>query len=85
MRWTEKLVPQTVKEYFEREVKPHVPHAWIDEKKTDDKDGEEGIVGYEINFTRYFYEFKPLRPLEDIKADIMALEAETEGILKEIL
>lgn len=61
-----KLIPQTIDEYFEREVKPHLPHAWIDEKKTK--------TGYEINFTKYFYEFKPLRPLADIKADILALE-----------
>ncbi|KXK39163.1 MAG: N-6 DNA methylase [Bacteroidetes bacterium OLB9] len=60
------LVPQTIEEYFEREVKPHLPEAWIDETKTK--------VGYEINFTKYFYEFKPLRSLEEIKADILALE-----------
>ena len=60
------LVPQTIKEYFEREVTPHIPYAWIDKKKTK--------VGYEINFTKYFYEFKPLRSLADIKVDILALE-----------
>lgn len=60
------LVPQTIEEYFEREVKPHLPNAWIDETKTK--------IGYEINFTKYFYEFKPLRPLDQIKADILALE-----------
>jgi type I restriction enzyme M protein len=43
------LKPQTTKEYFKREVTPHIPEAWIDEKKTK--------VGYEINFTKYFYEF----------------------------
>jgi len=66
-----------IDEYFEREVKPHVPDAWMDRKK--DK------VGYEINFTKYFYEYTPLRPIEEIKADILALEKETEGLLKEIL
>lgn len=66
-----KLVPQTIEEYFEREVKPHLPNAWIDHSKTK--------TGYEINFTKYFYEFKPLRPLKDIKAEIMALE---EKVLK---
>lgn len=60
------LAPQTIEEYFEREVKPHLPTAWIDETKTK--------IGYEINFTKYFYEFKPLRSLADIKADILALE-----------
>ena len=66
-----------VDEYFEREVKPHVADAWMDRSK--DK------VGYEISFTKYFYEYKPLRALDEIKADIMALEGETEGLLKEIL
>lgn len=61
---------QTIEEYFEREVKPHLPNAWIDETKTK--------IGYEINFTKYFYEFKPLRPLEEIKAEILALEEKSE-------
>jgi len=61
-----KLVPQTIDDYFEAEVKPHLPEAWIDHSKTK--------IGYEINFTKYFYEFKPLRPLMDIRADILALE-----------
>lgn len=68
---------ESVDEYFEREVLPHVPDAWMDRGK--DK------VGYEISFTKYFYKYKPLRPLEDIKRDILALEGETEGLLKEIL
>jgi type I restriction enzyme M protein len=42
-------------------------------------------IGYEINFTKYFYKYEPLRPLSDIKKDILALEEETEGLLKEIL
>ncbi len=71
------LVPQTFEEYFEREVKPHLPLAWIDKSKTK--------VGYEINFTKYFYEFKPLRPLADIKADILALEEKTLKLEKTVL
>ncbi|MGI6319973.1 MAG: type I restriction-modification system subunit M [Bacteroidales bacterium] len=63
------LVPQTIEEYFEEEVLPHLPEAWIDHSKTK--------IGYEINFTKYFYEFKPLRPLAKIKADILALEEKT--------
>jgi len=63
--------------YFRREVLPHVPDAWIDEKKTK--------VGYEINFTKYFYKYKPLRSLSEIRADILALEGETEGLLQEVL
>ena len=73
-----KLIPQSIEEYFEREVKPHMPDAWIDEKKTK--------TGYEINFTKYFYEFKPLRTLAEIKADILALEEsslELEKTIKE--
>ncbi len=68
---------QDVDEYFAREVLPHVPDAWMD--RNADK------TGYEVNFTKYFYKYKPLRPLSDIKADILALENETEGLLKEIL
>ncbi|HHH50224.1 MAG TPA: SAM-dependent DNA methyltransferase [Saprospiraceae bacterium] len=71
------LVPQTIEEYFKREVKPHLPEAWIDEKKTK--------VGYEINFTKYFYEFKPLRSLDEIKADILALEEKTLETAKTVL
>jgi type I restriction enzyme M protein len=66
-----------VDEYFDREVKPHAADAWMDRSK--DK------VGYEISFTKYFYEYKPLRALKEIKADILALEGETEGLLKEIM
>lgn len=68
---------QDIDEYFAKEVLPHVPDAWMDREK--DK------IGYEINFTKYFYKYKPLRPLEEIKKDILALENETEGLLKEIL
>jgi type I restriction enzyme M protein len=72
-----KLQKQTIEEYFHREVLPHVPEAWIDETKTK--------TGYEINITKYFYEFKPLRSLEEIRRDILALEQETEGMIREIL
>ena len=68
---------EDVDEYFKREVLPHVPDAWMDRSKD--------RVGYEINFTKYFYKYTPLRSLDEIKADILALEAETEGLLKEIL
>ena len=71
------LVPQTIEEYFEAEVKPHLPEAWIDESKTK--------TGYEINFTKYFYEFKPLRSLSEIKADILELEERTFGRAHQVL
>ena len=63
--------------YFEREVLPHVPDAWIDEEKTK--------IGYEIPFTRHFYKYKPLRPLAEIEAEIRTLEAEIQGMLGEVL
>jgi len=72
-----KLKKQTIEEYFEREVKPHVPSSWIDESKTK--------TGYEINFTKYFYEFKPLRSLAEIRKDILALEKETEGLIEKVI
>ncbi|MDD4593462.1 MAG: N-6 DNA methylase, partial [Parabacteroides sp.] len=72
-----KLVPQTIEEYFEAEVKPHLPEAWIDGSKTK--------TGYEINFTKYFYEFKPLRSLSEIKADILELEERTFGRAHKVL
>jgi type I restriction enzyme M protein len=78
LRDTEKIpLKDNIEAYFKREVLPHVSDAWMDRSK--DK------VGYEISFTKYFYEYKPLRSLEDIKADILAMDAETEGLLGEIL
>jgi len=65
---------RTVEEYFETEVLPYVPDAWIEETYTDEADGKVGRVGYEINFNRYFYEYTPPRPLEEIEADIREVE-----------
>lgn len=64
-------------DYMKREVLPHVPDAWIDDAKTN--------IGYEINFTKYFYQYKPLRSLGDIRRDIMAIEQETDGLLKDVI
>lgn len=61
---------QSIYDYFEREVKPHVPDAWIDEGKCDELDGEVGIVGFEIPFNRHFYVFEPPRPLAEIDRDL---------------
>ena len=63
---------ESIHDYFEREVKPHVLDAWIDESKCDEQDGEVGIVGFEIPFNRHFYVFKPPRPLDEIDADLKA-------------
>ena len=68
---------EAIDDYFAREVLPHVPDAWIDYTKTK--------VGYEVNFTKYFYKYKPLRPLAEIRADILALEAETDGMIKAVI
>ena len=70
--------------FFEREVKPHVPDAWIDTDKRDPKDGQVGLVGYEINFNRYFYRYTPPRPLEEIEADIRAIEQDILRMLAEV-
>ena len=75
---------EDIYEYFEREVKPHVPLAWIDEKKRDPKDGKVGIVGYEIPFNRHFYEYKPPRDLEEIDAELETLTKEIMEMLREI-
>ena len=65
-----------VEEYFKREVLPHVPDAWIDHSKTK--------VGYEIPLNRHFYRYEPPRPLEEIEADIKALEGEIMTLLREV-
>ncbi|WOL26003.1 class I SAM-dependent DNA methyltransferase [Pseudomonas fragi] len=63
---------ESVYDYFQREVIPHVPDAWIDASKTDAQDGEVGIVGFEIPFNRHFYVFQPPRPLAEIDRDLKA-------------
>ena len=75
---------EDIREYFDREVKPHVPDAWINTSIRDHQDGEVGKVGYEINFNRYFYQYQPPRPLGKIGADIKTLEGEIMGMLKDI-
>ena len=80
LRDTESVpLAESVEAFFEREVKPHVPDAWIDTAKRDPKDGQVGLVGYEINFNRYFYRYTPPRPLEEIEADIRAIETDIAG------
>jgi len=73
-----------IHEYFQREVLPHVPNAWIDEGKKDDKDGQVGIVGYEIPFNRHFYKYVPPRPLEEIDADLDKVSREIMELLAEV-
>ncbi len=77
LRDTESVpLKEGIAEYFEREVRPHVPDAWIDEDKTK--------VGYEIPLNRHFYRYEPPRPLEVIEADIKTLEQEILGLLAEV-
>tara|TARA_Y100000310_G_C20692887_1_gene823513 strand:+ start:898 stop:2607 length:1710 start_codon:yes stop_codon:yes gene_type:complete len=77
LRDSEKIpLKQDIDDYFEKEVKPHVPDAWMDRNK--DK------IGYEINFAKYFYQYKPLRPLLEIQNDILELEQESQRLMEEI-
>jgi type I restriction enzyme M protein len=66
-----------IEAFFKREVLPYAPNAWIDLGKTQ--------IGYEISFTRYFYKPVAMRTLEEIVADIKALEQETDGLLEQII
>jgi type I restriction enzyme M protein len=66
-----------IEAFIRREVLPYTPDAWIDESKIQ--------IGYEISFTRHFYKPQPLRSLEEIRADIVALEKETQGLLGGII
>ncbi|MCZ6800237.1 MAG: N-6 DNA methylase, partial [Nitrospirae bacterium] len=75
---------ERIETFFEREVKPHVPDAWINTGIRDKKDGQVGIVGYEINFNRYFYKYTPPRPLEEIEADLQGIEKEIVTMLREV-
>ncbi len=85
LRDTENVpLKENIYEYFEREVKPHVPEAWINEEIRDEKDGNVGKVGYEISFNRYFYAYKPPRPLEEIKADLKAVESRIMELLEKV-
>jgi type I restriction enzyme M protein len=70
--------------YFIKEVQPHVPDAWIDASKKDDKDQEIGIVSYEIPFNRHFYQYQPPRDLGEIDADLDAVSAEIMKLLQEV-
>jgi len=61
-----------------------VPDAWIARDKLDERDGKVGIVGYEINFNRYFYVYQPPRPLEELDAELKGVEAEIAALLSEV-
>ena len=67
---------ENIDAYFKREVRPHLPDAWMDRNK--DK------VGYEINFNRHFYQYTPPRPLEEIDADLKKAEEKIVRLLREV-
>jgi len=71
--------------YFEREVIPFVPEAFIDKKHKDKKDDKIGRVGYEINFNRYFYKYVPPRPALEIDKELKELEVEIAELLKGVV
>jgi type I restriction enzyme M protein len=78
LRDTESVpLKESIHDYFQREVRPHVSEAWINLGQTK--------IGYEISFNKYFYQHKPLRSLADVTKDILDLEAETEGLLKQLV
>ena len=77
LRDTENIpLSEDVAEYMKREVLPYAPDAWIDESKTK--------IGYEIPFTRYFYEYTPPVPSEEIKREILQIESELKGSIGRI-
>ncbi len=78
LRDTENVpLKENIYDYFLREVKPHVTEAWINLDATK--------IGYEISFNKYFYQHKLLRSIEDVSADILTLEQESDGLIREIL
>ena len=85
LRDTERVpLTENVDTFFERGVAPHVPDAWIDESKRDARDGEVGVVGYEINFNRCFYRHTLPRALVEIETDIREIEKDIVRMLSEV-
>jgi type I restriction enzyme M protein len=66
-----------VDEYFERVVKPHLPESWMDSSKDS--------TGYVINFTKYFYQYKPLRSLNDLTKELLDLEKVSDGLMNKLI
>ena len=78
LRDTENVpLKENIYDYFLKEVKPHVTEAWINLDATK--------IGYEVSFNKYFYQHKPLRSIEEVSADILTLEQESDGLIREIL
>lgn len=86
LRDTENVpLQESIKDYVQREVLPHVPDAWVNETICDEKDGKPGKVGYEINFNRYFYVYKPPRPPHVIADEIREMEKRFVDLMKGVL
>jgi type I restriction enzyme M protein len=78
LRDTERIQLGTdIEEYYNKEVKPHLPNSWMDRTKD--------TIGYEINFTKYFYKYTPLRSLKDITKELLELEKESDGIMNKLI
>ena len=67
---------ESIDDYYETEVKPHLPESWMDRSK--DK------IGYELNFTKYFYNYEPLRPSSEILQDLIRLNKESEELMNQV-
>lgn len=76
---------ENLEKFMEKEVYPFVSDAWVNETYVDQKDGNIGRVGYEINFNRYFYKYVPPRPLEEINIDLQNLELEIKDLFDGVL
>lgn len=86
LRDTENVpLTEDIDAYMDREVLPHVPDAWVNETIRDEKDGLPGKVGYEINFNRYFYVYKPPRAPEVIAAEIKRMEERFIDLMKGVV
>lgn len=86
LRDTENVpLQESIKDYVQREVLPHVPDAWVNETICDEKDGRPGKVGYEINFNRYFYVYKPPRAPHIIADEIRDMEERFVVLMKGVL
>ncbi len=78
LRDTERIpLDVDIDDYFDKDVKPHLPNSWVDKDKTQ--------IGYEINFTKYFYQYKPLRSVQDVLKDLMNLEIESDGLMNQLV
>jgi type I restriction enzyme M protein len=78
LRDTERIpLDLDIDDYFEKEVKPHLPNSWVEKEKTQ--------IGYEINFTKYFYKYTPLRSVSEVLTDLLELEKESDGLMDKLV